>query len=560
MKHRASLFLIVIGIVCMILFRRWRSVKEGFVVCNLDQYYTNTMTGAVCVQCPIPYYWCDGNYAYACPANNASCSSTGFTCKTGYTKTATACTCTGYGTTSCTACPTNATCTGGATFTCKAGYYSNAGVCTACPTNSTCASGGTAATTTGLTSFTCKAGFSNTGTECVACPPGYACPGSTNTQCTNNTYSQGSAETCSNCTTGFYSLAGAASCTACPTNALSCTPTSLICNSNYFSNAGACTACPSNSTCALGGGNNTTGLTGIVCQPGYSYPTSTPPDLTRCVKTNYASNLPKYSQGTNQQLADSMPYLYNNGLSSNKTGCDTTNPPCQYNWSGSIGPASSNPCPAKNSWYDWEQQGCVDGLRNPVDVMNPCGSNTVYNLNTNACLTVRVPFAQQPPNTNGSPSLGDFSNCKTTDKGDCTPYYFNGTTMTTTNPCTAPSQYNFTTRSCGMTAAATQASNCCGLPASNLAITPGCSNLVNSSQSYTIIAEKCPPGTTERCCGETMKTNSQCTSYWTASPSYATNSSYNTLCSAGFQDYNNAIDTMATKRLEWLQRRQLINA
>ena len=265
-------------------------------------------------------------------------------------------------------------------------------------------------------------------------------------------------------------------------------------------------------------------------------------------------------------MNDSMPYFYGTEPTDyNTAGCDTTNS-CQYNWSGSIGPASSNPCPAKNSWYDWGQQKCVDDLGKPVDEMNPCGSNTVYDLKTNACLTVQKAFASQPPNTIGLPSLtspGDFSNCRTVDQGDCTPYYVNGTTTTTINPCTGLSKYNFLSRSCTMTEAAIQTSNCCGLEANTLATTPGCSNLVNSSPSYTIIAEMCPSGTNDICCGAARQASATCIKrgpYWTASPGYAKNYSYNTLCSAGFQDYDNAIDTMATKRLEWLQRRQLINA
>ena len=656
MKHRASFFLIVIGIVALLLFRR--SVKEGFKSppCSAGEYTVPSKnnpqyTPSYCAACPTgttPPQWCNGTSILNCPTNNASCPSTGFTCKAGYLKTGTACTCTtGYGASctacpanatcdgglnftcpsqytkfatactcttgygaSCTACPTNATCIGsGYTFTCKAGYlktgtacvdcptnaictgedtftckagylktgtacvacpsgsysaagasqcitcpantvsctsdtsftcaanyYDNAGVCTACPINATCST----------TGFTCQAGYSNTGTACTECPSGYACPGSgsTNTKCTNNTYSAGSAATCTSCGAGFYSLAGASQCTACAPNTVSCSSdTSFTCAANYFSNAGACTVCPSNSTCAPGGTATQTGLTGIVCNSSYSLTDNG----SGCVKNQFSSNLPNYTQGTMQQMNDSMPYT-------NTIGCDRSNT-CQYNWSnvGSniIGPASSNPCPAKNSWYDWGQQRCVDSLGKSVDIMNPCGSNTVYNLKTNECLQVRVPFTKQPPNTIGMPSLttpGDFSNCKTTDNGDCTPYFKNSNgTFITNNPCTPPSQYNFLTQSCTMTSNTRTALTCCGLAASNLT-TPACSNLVSVQSVSTKNTAMCSNTKPNICCGATMANNATCINngYWIKATKVAYNPSYNTLCGvAGFDDYTNNLDTMA---------------
>ena len=537
------------------------ATSSSSCTCSSGTYGTNGL--GTCTACPT-YATCSGG--------------TTFTCTYPRTNNGSACVCptNTYGT-NCTACPTYATCSGGTTFTCPAGFTNNgtacvcpqglqpnsagtacvcgAGTygtttCATCPPNSTCASGGTLSGTSGQTTFRCAAGFSNTGTACESCPPGYACAGdstsalaSVNTPCAQGKYSPGGLSVCSNCPINTY---------------------------NTLTGQSNCTACPSNSTCYPGGGCNATGLTSIVCEEtrGYSFPDGS---TTRCEKTRFGSNLPYYTQGTLEQMYNTMPYSNADGQI-NRVGCHTTEPrTCLYNWKTSpttsfIGFASNNPCPARNSWYDFAKEKCVDGLGNEVLTMNPCASNTVYSLRDNACVQVRVPFAQQPPNTIGLPSLtdpGDFSNCKTTDQGDCTPYYkkIDGTGTQATNPCAPGTQYDFKIRACTINSNVANSNACCGKPATDLATNASCSNYVQASQIYTKNPTMCPTGATDRCCSVANQKLALCASYWTKTPSYSYKPSYNTLCGiAGFEDYDNSINTMADKRLQWLQRRQLINA
>jgi hypothetical protein len=475
---------------------------------------TYSIPGQPCSNCPVNTYSSDGQPCVNCPTNSTSPAGSSnisnCTCGANYMMSSGQCVCgpNTYGTTICSSCPANATCPGGATFQCLSNYYSD-------------------------------------GTRCIACG------------------------------TGFYSLAGATTCSSCPVaNSISCTsPTSFSCQSNYFSNADICQSCPIGSTCAPGGGCNATGLTSIVCATtsGYSFPLDS---TTRCEKTKFGCNVPMYTYGTLDQMYNTMPYS-NAAGQSNTGGCDTTNPPtCLYNWktgtTSNIGYSSNNPCPAKNSWYDFSKEKCVDGLGNEVLEMNKCTSNSVYNLTNNACVQVRVPFAQQPPNTIGPPSLtvpGDFSNCKTPDGGDCTPYYkkLDSTGTQAINPCTPGTQYNFTSGSCTVNSNVANSNACCGKPATNLAtdlaINATCSNYVQTSITYTKNTTLCPPGATNICCGPSKSNDVNCSKYWTKTPSYSYKASYNTLCGiAGFENYDNSVNTMADKRLQWLQRRQLINA
>ena len=520
------------------------AANQECVLCTAGQY---SFEGAPCSNCPAGKYQDVAGSASCkdCPPGqyqNLTGQSSCQTCPSGKTSSggatsADACTCVAntYGT-SCTPCPTaNVVACTASGFTCQTGYYSNAGACTACPANTV--------SCTSATSFTCAAGFSNTGTACQTCPPGYACPGTTNTICPTGKYSPGGLATCSNCPpTTFAALTG---------------------RSN-------CTSCPSNSTCFPGGAaENQTGLTSFLCEETKGWSTGT----SNCLRTKFATKMPYYTQGTIEQINNTIPYYKNEAKTQNNTvGCDTTDPPtCFYNWktgpgTSIIGPSSSNPCPARNSWYDFAQEKCVNGLGNEVLTMNPCGSNTVYSLRDNACVQVRVPFAKQPDNTIGLPSLtdpGDFSNCQTVDRGDCTPYYSNANgTFTTINPCPPGSPYNFITRSCSenplIAAQRADSNRCCGRPASELYTDATCSNYVNKTITYTKNTDLCPG---DLCCLSSRKELAECSNYWTRTSNYTYKPSYNALCGiAGFEDYDNSIDTMASKRLQWLQRRQLINA
>ena len=511
----------------------------------------------------------------ACPPGSV-CSVTGFTCGAGYQALNSTCSPCTAGQTSiaagpCSNCPANTyngisgqpSCSN-----CSVGSYSSAGAssCTTCPPNTL--------SCTSATSLVCKPGYSNAGTACINCPTGYACSGTSNTQCTAGTYSAGMQATCSNCSIGQYSAAGAASCATCTANSVSCTTaTSFTCTSNYYSNANVCSQCPPNSTCAPGGSSaGLTGVTTLTCSPGFSNGGNS-----NCVRIKYGSVMPYYTKGSIDEMNNNMP-------TTNRIGCDSdiNNNSCQYTWytgpgTSNIGPSSANPCPSRNSWYDFDRKTCIDGLGNPILTKNVCPSNSVYSLRDNICVPVRKAFANQPPNTVGLPSLsspGDFGDCKSVDLGDCTPYFFNSNTNTTTqtNPCGPGSIYSFPAKGCITTSSpsapsapsatralsppsapsATSATNdsnaCCGIPASNLASNAACSKYVSMTTSNIKNNSLCSGSPPNICCGSSMANIAKCVSggYWKKSSNLDYNTSYKTLCGiAGFQDYTNNFDTMA---------------
>ena len=516
--------------------------------------YTNLTGQSNCITCPANS---------VCAANGAQATATGLkslVCSPSFSNTGTA----------CQTCPPGYACSGTANSACVIGTYSAGGLekcaqcgagtyinatgqtaCLSCPVNSTCAVGGTQATTLGLSALTCQPGFSNTGTACASCPPGYACSGTGNTACVIGTYSAGGQVQCSNCAAGTYnSTSGSSNCpSSCPVaNTISCTSaTSFTCAAGYYSNAGTCTICPTGSTCSPGGTSYLPGQTSFSAMSGWTCTGNT------CTHNQYATSLPSYTQGSIPNMN-----LLLSGV--NTSNCDKSNT-CVYDWTvGSNvvpGPASANPCIALKSWYDFDKKACTSGTGAIVTTTN-CTSNTVYDLQANACVQVRKPFASQPPNTINSPSTknpGDFGNCKTITEGDCTPYYMSSNVFVTTNPCKAPSKYDFTTRSC------TAVDPCCGLTPNALASNATCLSYVQTSQVYTQVASKCPPKSTDKCCSVANQKLAQCASYWTKSNVFTYSPNYTNKCkTSGFQDYNNGIDTIAEKRSKWMQSRQLINA
>ena len=531
----------------------------GLVTCTpcTAGTYTNLTGQSVCIACP-PNSVC---------ANNGSSSTvtglTSLTCSPSFSNTGT----------TCVSCPAGYACSGLANTACATGTYSGGGLntcsncgagtyinatgqsaCLSCPSGSTCSVGGTQATATGLSALVCQPSFSNTGTACAACPSGYGCSGLTNTACAINTYSSSGQVTCSNCSAGSYNtVTGSSNCgSSCPVpNSVACTSaTSFTCAAGYYSNAGACTICPPGSTCAPGGSSYLPGQIAFSAMSGYVCTGNT------CMHNQYASTLPKFSQGSIINMNDLIPGSNTAGI--NTSNCDKTNS-CFYNWTvGSNvtpGPASANPCLALNAWYDFDSKMCVTGTG--AAATSSCASNTVYSIGTNTCIQVKKPFNTQPPNTIGSPSLikpGDFGNCKTSDQGDCIPFFKNSNSFTPMNPCRPPTKYDYTTQSC------TTANPCCGLTVTAAASNPLCMPYITPTATYTAIAAKCPKGSTNICCSATKQTLAACAPYWTKGTSYQFNPSYNMVCAAGFQDYNNGIDTIADKRAKWLESRQLVNA
>jgi hypothetical protein len=197
---------------------------------------------------------------------------------------------------------------------------------------------------------------------------------------------------------------------------------------------------------------------------------------------------------------------------------------------------STNPC--TNSFYDFDKEACVDALGISISSgSGGCSSSTVYDTATNACVPVRVsvkPGNPQLNNTTGSPSQGDFRDCKTVDQGDCTIVFKDSSgSTTTTNPCTATNQvYNFATKTC----VAKTKSQCCNYT-NPLSAAADKSCAGDTSITITKNATKCPTGSKTLCCNNAYATNTTCikSNFWT--PSYKFTTGRAAKCAAGFEDY-----------------------
>ena len=465
---------------------------------------------------------------------------------------------------------------------CSAGYYLNDGQCIRCPSNGTSPAGSTSIsqcacpTSTGASSMnqlsstnstctvaTCSAGYKLENGECSQCSAGsFSSAGSTScTSCAAGSYSAAGAATCSFCGANSYSAEGATSCTGCPSGSTSGSGSTAItsCSCSNSANANAmntisstnttCTASScspgfsllANGTCQICGSNKYgTGGTSqcMDCPQDLSSPAgSTSAEACSCPSgqtlmtlkgvTKCAINCPTMTKPPNSQGSDKAMLF---ALAS----CGTTP---TFNYKNNGVSQTTNPC--TNSFYDFDQEKCVDALGITVGTSSgsTCSSSTVYSTETNACVPVRVavkPGNPQLNNTTGTPSQGDFRDCKTVDQGDCTIVFKDSLGFTTTtNPCTANNQvYNFATKTC----VAKTKSQCCNYT-DPLKAAADKSCAADTSITITKNASKCPTGSRTLCCNNAYATNSTCIrgDFWR--PSYQFTASRAAKCAAGFEDY-----------------------
>jgi hypothetical protein len=113
-----------------------------------------------------------------------------------------------------------------------------------------------------------------------------------------------------------------------------------------------------------------------------------------------------------------------------------------------------NPCTSIGMVYDFDNEICVDPQTTAKSSLdNVCQTYQVYDPVTGKCLNVIKPVQTMPPNTKGFITKGDYKNCRTIDKGDCTLVYRLSSiddtkTASTTNPCTSNNVFNFNTYTC----------------------------------------------------------------------------------------------------------------
>jgi hypothetical protein len=256
--------------------------------------------------------------------------------------------------------------------------------------------------------------------------------------------------------------------------------------------------------------------------------------------------LPPYTKGSIQNL----------NLSATCSGSTPNTCTISYNNPSGGSQLTTNPCAALNAWYDFDKGFCVDNNGNRVTSTKTCDDSSIYNNQVNACIPVQQPvFKNQPPNTTGTPSIGDYRNCLTINGGDCQPVYTLGSSKTTTNPCSGSTPiYDFKTRSCKPTVTQTQQTSCCSMGASVASTRQVCLPYINSTPVKN--ASRCASKPNICCKSQAYSTNQSCINngYWQIQKSFKAGS-----CPiSGFIDMGE--DTMQTKRLKWAQKRQLLNA
>jgi len=320
-------------------------------------------------------------------------SGTGYVCNPGYYRTGS----------SCLLLPSNATINNdGTDYVCSTGYYRNGTQCISLPSNATTNSSGLG--------FTCAAGFSQSETGCI--------------QCLAGTYNSiPGASSCSNCSPGTYSGPGASSCISAPSNAVAnSSGTGFICNSNYYNGGTSCVSMPSNATV------NSNGI-GFVCDLGYSQ------GLTSCVSCGV---------GTYNSVAGS----------SNCTTCEmSAGASAMTSPQGSVGQSNcmATSCLPGHGFASGNCTQCgagffgSGGTTTCIACSQPGYTSPVGSSNSNACY---CPNTNLPPKAKGSAErlLSALNTC--VPNGTNVYNYRIGTTLSTTNPCTGQSFYDFDQQEC----------------------------------------------------------------------------------------------------------------
>lgn len=380
--------------------------------------------------------------------------------------------------------------------------------------------------------------------NCVAasCNPGFSLQNNSCTQCVAGTYNNNElATSCTQAQDGWWAGQGATQQTQCSlpnaqtyttggaglgTSATSCK--AAKCNPGYeVSSTGTCNQCGA-------GKYGDDGITCKNCQSGMSSPVGstssanctcpqgkallTARDQSRVCRQICNQRLPPRTRGNIQNLI--------------LDGFDCTTKQYQYKNPQTGIMQNTNPCTGQTI-YNFDTQQC-EGPAGSTNIGGTirCPDETVYNQSTNSCVPVKViTTPDKLVRTKGSPGQGDYNNCKTIDRGDCTLLYKNpmnpNAPKTSVNLC-APNQiYNFDTDSCENIQ-----DTCCSLTPDQLARDPKCAQYVMRNPG-TINPMKCPRPTANRCCAPAMSMNIQCQQqgFWSP-PTFAYNSLRNQKCGA----------------------------
>ena len=432
------------------------SSSNGATACLSPPPNATVNSSATGFACSTGFYNNNGTCT-ALPSNaTLNAAGTSFICAAGFSQSATSCTqCSiGYysgspGATSCTACganqyttsnsatscltlPSNAVLNAAGTgYACSSNYYNSNGTCLSPPPNATVNSSGTG--------YICGTGFYGTGTACAplpsnatanssgtgfTCPVGYSQSTTGCTQCLAGTYNNvAGATSCSACGSSSYSAAGASNCTTLPQNATpNATGTGFVCNSNYYNNGTSCAALPSNASINSNG-------TGFVCGTGYM---QGPSSCMSCGVGTYNS-IAGSSVCTTCALITGVSAMTSPQGSSSQSNCTATS--CQPGYGFSSGNCTQ--CGA-GFFGSGGTTTCV--ACSQTGYTSPAGSS-----NSNACY---CPNTNLPPRSQGSVSntLAALNTC--VPNGTNIYNYTIGTSVTTTNPCTGQSFYDFDRKVC----------------------------------------------------------------------------------------------------------------
>ena len=436
----------------------------------------------------------------------------------------------------CTACPANATCPTKTGFTCSPGYVLNT------QTNNSCLTEGVPCP---IGSYSASGNSAPGTTTCPTCPTGFTTTATGSKLATDCKRSITAQDLLTWLTTNTFNIAS-------PT-------TNLPANAKYY---GLTTAdfsiVPGPSVPMLVSGATYSGTIAEV----ESY---LKPSIVAAAILNYANktatNMKSLYFLTNSQggavsasgMALNIPTTnipYTRGTDVNKmnniVNCTSMTDPtsCTYKWAGVNGPPSANPCPPLNSWFDFDQSACVDGLGKPTTTKVQCSDSSVYKLDVNGCIPVRKPVKAQPPNTSGALGVGDYKDCKTIDQGDCTVQYTLGGSITTTNPCSGSTPtYDFPSKSC-------KGSGCCGITPSQAEADKQCSKYVTTTR--TVIASKCTGPKPNACCDPKNASKPQCAPFYTQTKGFNAKHAEDcaTSASSGFQDYKQQFNLTMPPRIK----------